>query len=42
VILSCYRERPLKLPPEVVSGSTYYHLGGVYRIRARTQSVQEG
>jgi hypothetical protein len=37
VVLTCYREQPLKLPPEVTAGKvTHYHQGGVYRIRARS------
>mgnify|MGYP000907081231 CR=1 FL=1 len=38
VVLSCHRERPLKLPPEVTEGGeTYYHEGGIYRLRVRVQ-----
>lgn len=37
IVLTCYREQPLKLPPEVTAGKvTHYHQGGVYRIRARS------
>ncbi len=36
VVLSCHRERPLKLPPEVAEGgAVYYHEGGIYRLRVR-------
>ena len=36
VVLSCHRERPLKLPPEVTEGgAVYYHEGGIYRLRVR-------
>lgn len=38
VVLTCYREQPLKLPPEVTAGKvTHYHQGGAYRIRARSE-----
>jgi len=34
-VLSCYRERPIKLPPESVGDLQYWALGGVYRVIAR-------
>ena len=35
-VLSCHRERPLKLPPETsTGGAMYYAEGGLYRIRVR-------
>jgi len=42
VILACYRERPLKLPPEIGPGGVvYYHQGGIYRVRARVTGIIE-
>lgn len=42
VVLSCHRERPLKLPPEIGPGGVaYYHQGGIYRVRARVTGIIE-
>ncbi|NLD42337.1 MAG: DUF3168 domain-containing protein [Chloroflexi bacterium] len=36
VVLSCHRERPLKLPPGIAEGgAVYYQEGGIYRLRVR-------
>ena len=37
IVLTCYREYPIKLPPDRTVGNlTYYHCGGAYRVRARS------